>query len=493
MFSVERTRQSVSFMRTTVTFEPIDIQSPPPLVRPDSNFGASERVHDSRRRPNTSYLSTLLLPIRCVSTLGLILLLSISLYANAALSELTESTKTDELLRRGDFANAAETARQADKLLVNLKQPSLALATKLKLAEAQRGLGEYQAAAKTLKSALSLATNHTDAEGRSRVLGSLGNVETALGNLDEANDHLRSAAKIAEQLQASLITAKIFNDIGNLRVVQNRNQEALAAYLKSISASTSTSQTQLTARTLANTANLYLTLEKFDKARKLLHESAALAPSIDASHNKVYLLINISRGLQRLQFKQPHGPDVKQTALKLLTEAAQSASELDDSLGKSYALGFTGRLYEQDRRYSEALDLTVRAIFHAQLADSRPAYYVWEWQRGRLLNKLGRRSPAITAYKNAVSTLQTLRFRMSTGYGATETSFRENVEPIYLERVNLLLQAADTITDPIQTAILSAHGTRYHGIVESSRTQKLFPRRLCRCDALEAQICRGNS
>ena len=66
--------------------------------------------------------------------------------------------------------------------------------------------------------------------------------------------------------------------------------------------------------------------------------------------------------------------------------------ELAESMGdrrtSSYAWGSLGKLYEDERRYQEALELTRRATFAAQQINAPESLYRWEWQTGRLLTKL---------------------------------------------------------------------------------------------------------
>ena len=360
--------------------------------------------------------------------------------------------KVNKLLLHGNFAAVASLAMQNRKLFSNEKHFKSTLTTLLQLAEAHRGLGKYESAAKVLTTGYKLASQHNDVDATATLLGALGSIELAMGSMELAHRHLNSAIELADSIQSPELTATFYNDLGNLLSVQNHNDAASGAYSKSILASKIANRPLITARTLANAGAANLNLEKFDLALNLLGESASLAKTLDDSHSKVYLLINIARSLQHLQNEYIQAADQKHAVLDLLNQATESADRLDDALGKSYALGFSGELYERDERYSEALDLTVQAIFQSQLADSRSAYYLWEWQRGRVLSALGRRSAAIAAYNNATKTLQSLRYRMSTGYDSSEAAFRDNVGPIYLELVNLLLNVADEIPDTKQAA-----------------------------------------
>jgi CHAT domain-containing protein len=99
-------------------------------------------------------------------------------------------------------------------------------------------------------------------------------------------------------------------------------------------------------------------------------------------------------------------------------------------------------LYEDEHRYSEALQLTRRAVFAAQQVNAPESLYRWQWQTGRLLKALGKNDDAISAYRRAVATLQPIRQELYVSYGSTRSSFRESIGPVYFELVDLLLQSA---------------------------------------------------
>ena len=89
--------------------------------------------------------------------------------------------------------------------------------------------------------------------------------------------------------------------------------------------------------------------------------------------------------------------------------------------------------------------MTRRAIFAAQQVNAPESLYRWQWQTGRLLKALGNIDDAIAAYRRAVATLQPIRQELSTGYGSSQSSFRESIGPVYFELVDLLLQRAASL------------------------------------------------
>src|SRR4030095_7439284 len=144
-----------------------------------------------------------------------------------------------------------------------------------------------------------------------------------------------------------------------------------------------------------------------------------------------------------------------------LNAAGTAAETIGDRRTASYAWGYLGGLYESERRYTEALDLTRKAVFAAQQANAPEALYRWQWQGGRLLRMLGSNDDAIAAYRRAVTTLQGIRPELSVALCAAPTSFRDSLGPLYFELVDLLLRRAGTLQrrDEIAPYLVEARET----------------------------------
>ena len=105
-------------------------------------------------------------------------------------------------------------------------------------------------------------------------------------------------------------------------------------------------------------------------------------------------------------------------------------------------MGRLAELYEQTQQWEEAKRLTQQALSLVQAIRAPEIAYQWQWQMGRLLVKTaqGDYTEAIANYTDAVNTLQSLRQDLVATAQDVQLSFRESIEPVYRELVDLLLK-----------------------------------------------------
>ncbi|MBW4505923.1 MAG: CHAT domain-containing protein [Scytonematopsis contorta HA4267-MV1] len=127
--------------------------------------------------------------------------------------------------------------------------------------------------------------------------------------------------------------------------------------------------------------------------------------------------------------------------------AVTQARDLTDSKAESYALGQLAHLYEQNKQWSEALTLTQQALSLAQGVSAEDIAINWLWQKGRILKMQGNIKGAINAYEQAVNSLTYLRKDLLHMDSEIQFSFRDSVEPIYRQFVQLLLQDLDSLPE----------------------------------------------
>ena len=358
-----------------------------------------------------------------------------------------------ELFQRGDFEQSALSWTEAAQLYERsgeIRRQSEAL---VYLSQANQALGRYKEAGKNLDVALSLAEKAGDRTQVASVLGALGNLYIATGPEDAALKNLTEGLRIAKELNNQDLSATILNNLGNLLTAQKKYPEAIAAYNESAALAKSRNNRVLAGKALINAATASMQNKQYKEAKALLDNALDEIRALEPSHDKASGLITIGLAYDDLRSRLP---DLKDSLLLLAHQTFTEAGTISDSIGdrrtSSYAWGYLGKLYEDERRYDEALQLTRRATFAAQQINAPESLYRWEWQTGRLLTKQGNIDDAIGAYRRAVRSLQSIRPELSASYGAPQTSFRETMGPLYFELVDLLLQRGQSLRDPNQVA-----------------------------------------
>ena len=358
-----------------------------------------------------------------------------------------------ELFQRGDFEQSALSWTEAAQLYERsgeIRRQSEAL---VYLSQANQALGRYKEAGKNLDVALSLAEKAGDRTQVASVLGALGNLYIATGPEDAALKNLTEGLRIAKELNNQDLSATILNNLGNLLTAQKKYPEAIAAYNESAALAKSRNNRVLAGKALINAATASMQNKQYKEAKALLDNALDEIRALEPSHDKASGLITIGLAYDDLRSRLP---DLKDSLLLLAHQTFTEAGTISDSIGdrrtSSYAWGYLGKLYEDERRYDEALQLTRRATFAAQQINAPESLYRWEWQTGRLLTKQGNIDDAIGAYRRAVRSLQSIRPELSASYGAPQTSFRETMGPLYFELVDLLLQRGQALRDPNQVA-----------------------------------------
>jgi CHAT domain-containing protein/Tfp pilus assembly protein PilF len=351
-----------------------------------------------------------------------------------------------EAFRRGNLEGAVSRWTEANRLYATQRSVDGQIRALTRLSTAQAGLGQYRQAATALETALDLANRTGDAKRIASVRAALGNVYIAVGPLDTAEGHLRSALAAARQQQDLGFVAAILNNLGNLLVLQEKPAEAVAAYRESIALATGEQHRVLRARGRVNVAAALRQTAPGD-AKQLLDEAFDDLKAATPSHEMAFALVSLGLAYRDLAPALPAMRDaVILQAGTVLNAAGTAAETIGDRRTASYAWGYLGGLYEGERRYTEALDLTRKAVFAAQQANAPESLYRWQWQGGRLLRMLGSVDDAIGAYRRAVTTLQAIRPELSVAYGSAPTSsFRDSLGPLYFELVDLLLRRAGTL------------------------------------------------
>jgi len=136
--------------------------------------------------------------------------------------------------------------------------------------------------------------------------------------------------------------------------------------------------------------------------------------------------------------------DLIHTTIQQTQTFTQQAKDLESKRTEAYALGIMGQMYEQIKDLPQTQEVTDKAIQISQSIQAWDIAYQWQWQLGRIRKAQGKiegESGAIAAYNAAVTSLQTIRQNLAALNPDIQFSFRDDVEPVYREFIDLLLQS----------------------------------------------------
>ena len=387
--------------------------------------------------------------------LGLSILLSV---AYVAVGNAQEASPADQLMKdgsqafqHGDFEQAVERWTSAEAAYEKSAARPEQIDALIRLSEAYQSLGRYRTAAIRLDQAKTLAADGGDSLLTIRILWRTGSLYQAAGQHAEAEQSLQDALKRAKTLPQDALTAAILNDLGNLAASQGKFDDALAAYRECFETAQATSMKLLAATSQVNAARVSVPLKQYRESKQRLDQATGILRGLEPSHEQISAFITAGLTYAKLRpYLVEQNTDLTLAAFQALHDAARSADQLGDRRASSFAWGYMGKLYEDERRYAEALNVTQQAILMGQQAAAPEALYRWQWQAGRVLKALGRPKEAIDSYRQAIVAVQSIRPEVSAAIAEDQpdASFRETVGAVYFELADLLLQGSDRDTDP---------------------------------------------
>ena len=390
--------------------------------------------------------------------------------------------------QRGDFVQAISHW----KIALGETQPgsSQHLNTLIRLAAAYQKLGNYTVAHDTLQQALSFAKGSGIAARQVLVHSYLSDLLLAMQQPDAAKVQLEEHLALARTLDNQMILAHFLNNLGNILSVDQDYAQALQTYQEVAEIAERVSDTPLQIQALSNQAQAHLKLNNLADSTALLEKALSLMSQLPDSYDKAFYLLGLGQFALRIQ-NHPQfqiAPKVfghknikrdpnsqfaanvfwAQKAYQIFTQVLQLAKQYQDKRLISYAKGFLGQLYERERRYPEAMQLTREAIFFAQ--EIPDILYLWKWQQARILQAQENLEGALVAYQQALGYLQPIRAELTTGQRNATEMFYERIRPVYYGFADVLLQQAAVAPSPSQkTKLLN----RARAAIEQLKTAEL--------------------
>ncbi len=367
---------------------------------------------------------------------------------------IAEARQADQT---GDFEKGVDAWRAAVAAYRDSKDTDKQIEAQLGLAADYHALGQIKRALPVLDEARVLAKNTENKARLPAIEGELGAAEMLTYASEDAELNLKASLAGAKKLGQPKVAGKAANNLGVLYTYQRQFEPARSHYLQAIELAETAQDPRLALKAELNLARLDLKQDNFADAQKQADAAVAHAVAMPGSRDKSYALINAAGTFSEIFRRNPHGENkLRLKAFETLQIAILSAQASHDPVAESYALGAQGALYEEEKRYGEALRLTRRAAFLAQQGKSPDALYRWDWQAGRLLRAQGRPEQAMASLRSAVAVLEGIRHDVSLHYGnpVTNSSFREVAGDLYYQLADLILQTADAEPDAAKQQVI---------------------------------------
>lgn len=334
-------------------------------------------------------------------------------------------------LNQGKAENALESWQKSEKLYREISDKIGEFGTQLNQARALQALGFYLRARTTLQQLEASLSSKEDSQLKVNGLLNLGNVFRISGDFKASQKILQQTLDIAQKLALTSDIPGVLLSLGNLAEAQSQRETALKYYQQAAS-----EQSPVKLQAELHQLALFVELNRPTDAQKLLPSLQTQLANLPASQTTIYAQIELAENLVKLN------PKDTSTAARLLATAQKQAKGLGNPRAESYALGRLAGLYEQTQQWQEAKRLTQQALSLVQAIRAPGLAYQWQWQMGRLLVKTanGDYTEAIANYTDAVNALQSLRQDLVATDQNVQLSFRESIEPVYRELVDLLLK-----------------------------------------------------
>ncbi len=311
------------------------------------------------------------------------------------------------------------------------------------LAEGYDALGRYTDSVKALEGALSLLPPGRDREQTAWIEDRLAMAYGQLGDADRARELIDRALQKGKESGRAEMQAALINDSGVLQSDGEDFEAALESFAESARLARESGLRELAATAALNQAGAAIRLGRSAGLKDLLAGELQDASGIPDTYRRSLFLL--STGSQYWTGQRLFGMDAdwRSCAYEAYRKGLIAARSIGNRRLISYGLGSIGRLYEDERRFDEALRLTRQAAFEAQLSNAPDVLYQWEWQIARVLKERGDVEQAIAGYRRAISTLESIRDSVS----RSAIPFQTLVGPVFRELADLLLRRASVAAD----------------------------------------------
>ncbi|AFY39800.1 Tetratricopeptide TPR_1 repeat-containing protein [[Leptolyngbya] sp. PCC 7376] len=385
-------------------------------------------------------------------------------------------------LKKGQAETAFQTWQQAEKLYRKLDDKTGILGTRINQSQALQTLGFYRRARNILSELTPQVLQGSDPLLQIQQLRSLGLALVAIGQLEDdlsqtkatekenqdkdideilsAKTAFEKSLKIAEDNQINPTT--IYLHLGSIAKQQKKGNEAIAYYEKAYSEADSET---IRVKALLSQLRVLVEQKKYGQIQDIQAELQTKILGLPANRSNIYALVNFADSLQRIpDYSQP------QQIVELLHEAIAKAQTLNDVRAESYALGTLGVFYLKQNQLTKAQTFSQQAFELSQMLNAEDLIFRWASQLGKTYREQGDQNGdrpndkaqnyklSANYYDIAITALNKIRGDLIAVDTDVQFDFRERVEPIYREYVDVLLTPTAGQDQPSRQNIEAARG-----------------------------------
>jgi CHAT domain-containing protein len=336
---------------------------------------------------------------------------------------LTNSNKSDKVKDEVKEPKAKEPLQLEQLKSVNYNLSTIQLTGVRLLGDVLRKLGYLDKSLNLLQAVEPLISQQNSPEEKALIWLSLGNTYEALANRNKFLSDFQQ--KVLENYNLALdYYQKVSNitDISQIKIYAQLNLFSILVNEKTKNVNSK---------------------EVEDLHLEILSQLSKLPPSRQKVYAEVSLMKSLSSQLKNEELKDIPN-ESWQEIIELGEKAVKLAKDLDDGRATAYALGNLGKIYVQKKQWLEAQKFTDKALLLSQNVKLNLPDLAYQWQRqlGIILRDREDKNidGAIAAYTAAFNTLQSVRNDLVPISRDGQFDFRDEIEPVYRELVDLLLR-----------------------------------------------------
>ncbi|MEM8503848.1 MAG: CHAT domain-containing protein [Cyanobacteria bacterium P01_D01_bin.1] len=286
----------------------------------------------------------------------------------------------------------------------------------------------------------------------------LSDLQRTVGSLDAAKETIEAALATAQAVSTSLESqpleagqndvriAPLLLSLGHIAAASGEIEQALAQYER-VDAIAPNPQVRLRSQ-LSKLLLLRDTSDDISDQAQIEALYSDIQTLIDSlGVDKLTVNARLELASYQIEDSRSNNSITPQSIAQNLATAQRQAHEISDSRAESYALGYLGELYLSQQQLTEAETVLERALEMAEALNAADLAYQWQWSLGRVHRQQDQIAQALANYENAAKNLETLRGDLIAVAPDLRFDFKEKVEPVYREWVDLLLNRQPTPAD----------------------------------------------